>query len=108
VVAFGLVIQFQGGLTIVSSQRFDIMGVLALFLCLNAFIGFAREKSLRQTFLSEYLLYANEQTLITQQTVSNDLLQAMLPLPVIKQVGSGRAAWACGVGGGSVCMCRSA
>jgi hypothetical protein len=39
VVAFGLVIQFQGGLTIVSSQRFDIMGVLALFLCLNAFIG---------------------------------------------------------------------
>jgi hypothetical protein len=97
VIAFGLVIQFQPGLTIVSSQRFDIMGVLALFLCINAFIGFLREKSVRQTFLSEYKLYDNGKTLIRQQEVSNNLLQAMLPMTIIKQVRT----WVCA----RVCWC---
>ena len=86
VIAFGVVISNDSDLTVAYADRFDIMGVLALFVILNAFVGYLLELSLRQTFLSEYLLYANERTLKTQQKVSNDLLQAMLPLTVIEQV----------------------
>ena len=90
VVAYGIVINNVSDLKVAYADRFDILGVLALFVILNAFVGYLLEMSLRQTFLSEYLLYASERTLKTQQKVSNDLLQAMLPLTVIEQVQSQR------------------
>ena len=86
VLAFGLMIHFTSSIDVPFSARFDIMGVLVLFVVLNAFVGFLLESSLRQTFLAEYLLFVNEKTLVMQQKVSNDLLQAMLPITVIQQV----------------------
>ena len=85
VIAFAVSLSVVPELNIDKADRFDLIGVLALFVVLNSFIGYLLERSLRATFLSEYLLYANERTLHTQQKVSDDLLQAMLPLPVIEQ-----------------------
>ena len=72
-----------------SSAHFAQLPMLALFLAfvsINGVIGYSMERSLKLTVLTEYVLYTDSDALLKQHRLANELLHAMLPSVVLKQL----------------------
>ena len=72
-----------------ASDTLDLVGVLVAFVLLNAVVGYLLERSLKQTVLTEYVLYSDGDALQTQHELATQLLRAMLPSAVLKQLKNG-------------------
>ena len=69
VIGYGIVIRMLGD--VVSGEgQFDRVGTLSLFLAMNAVVGYMLERSLKQTVLSEYVLYTDGNVLASQHVVA--------------------------------------
>lgn len=91
VAGFGASVYLFNSLDHVSNEdKFDLVGVLALFFVMMAIVGRMLDQSLRRTFLDEYVLFCDGGIVHQQKMLSNGLLNAMLPATIIRQLKSGR------------------
>jgi hypothetical protein len=89
VVGFGLAVNLRKD-SLGAFDQFEIIGVVALFLSLNAIVTFMLEWSMRNTFVAEYMLYGDGLVLKRLEEQHSSLLHAMLPDAVIKDLKNGK------------------